>query len=197
MAEGIKLIVGLGNPGPEYAKTRHNVGAWFVEKLAEESQQTLRNESKFFGLIARINISGEACWLLRPTTYMNESGQAIQALAKFYKIKPEEILVAHDELDFPAGKIRIKESGGHGGHNGLRDTISHLHTNNFYRLRIGIGHPGHKDHVTPYVLGEPSRGDKEFIIAAIDEGLRTVPDLVAGDFQRAMRYLHEDQRNGL
>lgn len=197
MPEGIKLIVGLGNPGSKYAKTRHNVGAWFVEKLAEEYQQTLHNESKFFGLIARINIFGKWCWLLRPTTYMNESGQSIQALAKFYKIKAEKILVAHDELDFPAGKIRIKESGGHGGHNGLRDTISHLHANNFYRLRIGIGHPGHKDHVTPYVLGEPSRSDKKLIMNAVDEGLRTVRDLMAGDFQRAMRALHKGDCNGL
>lgn len=188
---GIKLIVGLGNPGSEYAKTRHNVGAWFVEKLAEESHQTLRNESKFFGEVTRIQLSGNPCYLLKPTTYMNESGQSIQAIAKFYKIKPEEILVAHDELDFPVGTVRIKESGGHGGHNGLRDTISHLHTNNFYRLRIGIGHPGNKDHVTPYVLGTPSRGDKELIMKSIDDALRVVPDLIVGESQRAMRWLHE------
>lgn len=197
MAAGIKLIVGLGNPGAEYAKTRHNVGAWFVGQLAESAQQTLRNEAKFFGLVARVTMAGESCWLLQPTTYMNDSGQAIQAIAKFYKIKPEEILVAHDELDFPVGKVRIKENGGHGGHNGLRDTIAHLHANNFYRLRIGIGHPGHKDHVTPYVLGEPSRGDKELIINAIDAALRTVPDLIGGDLQRAMRTLHEENNNGL
>ena len=136
MAAGIKLIVGLGNPGAEYAKTRHNVGAWFVDQLAESAQQTLRNEAKFFGLVARVTMAGESCWLLQPTTYMNDSGQAIQAIAKFYKIKPEEILVAHDELDFPVGKVRIKENGGHGGHNGLRDTIAHLHANNFQSQKV-------------------------------------------------------------
>lgn len=187
---GIKLIVGLGNPGSDYANTRHNVGACFIEKLAEESQQTLRNESKFFGLVAQINLAGESSYLLLPTTYMNESGQSIQAIAKFYKISPEEILVAHDELDLPVGTIRLKENGGHGGHNGLRDTISHLHTDKFYRLRIGIGHPGHKDHVTPYVLSNPSNSDKNLILNAIDEGLRVLPDILAGNFQKAMQVLH-------
>ncbi len=189
----IKLIVGLGNPGAEYANTRHNVGAWFIEQLAEQSQQTLRPENKFRGLFTSITVDGNKCYLLEPTTYMNESGQSVNAVAKFYKIEPNEILIAHDELDFPAGTVRIKETGGHGGHNGLRDIINHLHTKDFYRLRIGIGHPGHKDKVTPYVLGRPSNHDYELIQQSISESLSALPDLVSGDFNKAMRTLHPSE----
>ena len=187
---GIKLVVGLGNPGPQYADTRHNVGAWFVEKLAQAHRQVLYRENKLLGLVARVDASGQLCWLFCPTTYMNESGQAIQSICQFYKILPQEIVVAHDELDLSAGTARLKERGGHGGHNGLRDTIRHLHTDTFYRLRIGINHPGHKDAVTPYVLSSPSARDKELILQAIDECLAIFPDLVAGDFQKVMRLLH-------
>ena len=190
MAARIKLIVGLGNPGAEYAKTRHNVGAWFVESLAEQKNQQLRKENKFFGLVAKINIDDHPCWLFEPTTYMNESGKAVAAIAKFYKIAPQEILIAHDELDFPAGTTRLKENGGHGGHNGLRDIIQCLGAHDFYRLRIGIGHPGYKDRVTPYVLSEPSRGDKELIVNATDGITRFLPDLIGGEIQKVMRELH-------
>src|SRR3990167_2011632 len=149
-------MVGLGNPGPEYAQTRHNVGACFVEQVAKQENQILRKETKFSGRTACITLANQPCWLFQPIIFMNESGQAVVAVARFYKIAPEEILVAHDELDFPAGTIRFKENGGHGGHNGLRDLIAHLGSKNFWRLRIGIGHPRHKDHVTPYVLSAPS-----------------------------------------
>lgn len=187
----IKLIVGLGNPGAEYAKTRHNVGAWFVEALAQKKQLQLRFENKFSGMVTTTDIGGDKCHLLIPTTYMNESGTAVAALTKFYKITPSEILVAHDELDFPAGIVRIKEEGGHGGHNGLRDIISHLQTKQFYRLRLGIGHPGHKDKVTPYVLGTPSATDRERINQAITESLFALPDIVNGEINKAMRFLHQ------
>ena len=190
MSNKIKLIVGLGNPGSEYAKTRHNVGAWFVDALAEQHQLTLRSETKFRGSIAKLTANECACWLLKPSTYMNESGQSVLAFAHFYKIPPDSILVTHDELDFDPGTIRIKESGGHGGHNGLRDIIRHLKTDNFFRLRIGIGHPGAKDRVTPYVLGNPIQTDQEKIAESIKEGLNVVPDLIGGNIQKAFKLLH-------
>ena len=183
--------MGLGNPGAEYAKTRHNVGAWLIDSVATQQDQSLRREKKFFGLSAKISVDTQACWLLEPTTYMNESGKSVAAIAQFYKITPQEILIAHDELDFPAGTARIKENGGHGGHNGLRDIIQCLGSNDFYRLRIGIGHPGHKDRVTPYVLGEPSHGDQALIVNTIDRVIHFLPDLMAGDIQKVMRELHE------
>ncbi|OGO95140.1 MAG: aminoacyl-tRNA hydrolase [Coxiella sp. RIFCSPHIGHO2_12_FULL_42_15] len=189
MAE-IKLIVGLGNPGPEYSETRHNVGAWLVEKIATEYNATLRFENKFHGLIAIAHINGAKCILLEPTTYMNESGLAVITTAQFYKITPEEVLVAHDELDFPAGQIRLKTNGGHGGHNGLRDITRHLHTDQFLRLRIGIGHPGHKDKVTPYVLGKPSNADFKLIQQGIDDSIALLPDIVAGEINKVMQRLH-------
>ncbi len=192
MASPISLIVGLGNPGTQYEKTRHNVGAWFVEQLAQHENVELRFETKFHGLVAKITSFSNPCWLLIPTTFMNESGIAVSALARFYKIAPETILVAHDELDFAAGEIRLKANGGHGGHNGLRDIINHVHSKDFCRVRIGIGHPGHKDRVTPYVLNKPSGHDRDLILQAIDEGLRVVPDLIEGDFAKAMKNLHSE-----
>lgn len=186
----IKLIVGLGNPGADYANTRHNVGAWFIEQLATQFQQTLRTEHKFRGLFSSITLDGNKCYLLEPTTYMNESGQSVGAVTQFYKIEPHEVLIAHDELDLPAGTVRIKQTGGHGGHNGLRDIINHLHSKDFYRLRIGIGHPGHKDKVTPYVLGRPSKNDSERIQQSIHDSLSALPDVIMGDFNKAMRTLH-------
>ena len=188
----IQLIVGLGNPGPEYAETRHNVGAWFVQALAERESTSLKTESKFFGLAAKVNSFSKPFWLLTPTTYMNESGRAVAAIARFYKIPAQNILVAHDELDFSPGTIRIKENGGHGGHNGLRDIIKALGSDDFLRLRIGIGHPGHKDKVTPYVLHTPNRTDRSKIMQSLDEGMAVLPDLVSGDMQQAFRYLHSD-----
>lgn len=185
----IRLIVGLGNPGAKYAKTRHNAGAWFLSELAEKYRLNFRAESKFSGHLASLALDGQACFLLIPSTFMNESGRSAQAMLNFYKILPQEMLIAHDELDFPAGVVRLKFSGGHGGHNGLRDIIERV-GHDFYRLRIGIDHPGHKDKVLPYVLGEPSLQDKEKIMQAIQTSLNIIPELLAGDMDRAFRELH-------
>lgn len=190
MSTGIQLIVGLGNPGSEYEKTRHNVGAWFVDALAEQYQGSFRSETKFRGQLTKLNVAGSACWLLKPSTYINESGQSVSAVANFYKIPPASILIVHDELDFDAGVIRIKEGGGHGGHNGLRDIVRHLKTNDFFRIRVGIGHPGSKDRVTPYVLGVPSQADRSKIIKSIEDGLHVIPDLVSGEMDHAFKQLH-------
>jgi peptidyl-tRNA hydrolase, PTH1 family len=192
LSHAIELIVGLGNPGPDYQPTRHNVGAWLADKLADHAGTTLRSEAKFFGEVAKLTCFDHPCWLLKPSTYMNESGKSIAALARFYKIAPEAILVAHDELDFPAGTIRIKRQGGHGGHNGLRDTISQLHSQDFFRLRIGIGHPGNKDDVSPYVLSRPSKHDEQLITQSIDEGMDVISDLIAGNTEQAFHQLHSD-----
>jgi peptidyl-tRNA hydrolase, PTH1 family len=191
LATTIKLIVGLGNPGSEYRGTRHNAGADFVEQLARQNGATLQPESKYFGLASRINMAGHDLRLLIPTTFMNRSGKSVGALATFFKIEPEEILVAHDELDIPAGTARFKRGGGHGGHNGLRDIIPALGNNkNYYRLRIGIGHPGHSSQVTGYVLGRPSQVDRDRIDASIDEAIASLPLLLAGDDTKAMTRLH-------
>lgn len=186
----IKLIVGLGNPGAEYANTRHNVGAWFVDAIAAAHNATFKKEKKFFGDLAKVNFASDECYLLKPATFMNDSGQSVQAIAHFYKIKPEEILVAHDEIDFPIGQVRIKKGGGHGGHNGLRDIMERLSTADFFRLRIGVSHPGHKDRVSSHVLGAPSKKDKAAIDDSIIEALRILPDLVAGETDKVMRELH-------
>lgn len=188
----IQLIVGLGNPGREYADTRHNAGAWFVEALARRHASELTPDKRAFGLTGRFDLGGNDVRLLIPTTYMNRSGQAVAAVAGFYRIPVESVLVAHDELDIPVGTARFKRGGGHGGHNGLRDTISALGNNrDFHRLRIGIGHPGSPERVTPYLLREkPSQQERERIDAAIDEAIRCLPDAVAGDWPRAMTRLH-------
>lgn len=186
LANGIRLIVGLRNPGCEYAETRHNVGAWFIEALASQKKQSLHKDNKFCGVMGNWN----QCRLFQPSTYMNESGLALTAVAQFYKLLPQDILVVHDELGFPAGSIRLKENGGHGGHNGLRDVIHHLGTADFYRMRIGIGHPGHKDLVTPYVLSPPSNNDRSAILEAIEKGLSVIDELVTGKFQKAVHDLH-------
>ncbi|MCA6063599.1 aminoacyl-tRNA hydrolase [Thalassolituus marinus] len=191
MSDAIQLIVGLGNPGAEYENTRHNAGAWLVERLARSEGVRLSPEKKFHGYAGRARISGNECWLLIPTTFMNLSGQAVQALANFYKIKPEQILVVHDELDLPAGQARFKFGGGHGGQNGLRDIISKLgNNNNFHRLRVGIGHPGDKSKVTGHVLGKPSSNEQTAIDSSIDEALRVLADAVSGDMAKAMNRLH-------
>jgi len=187
----IKLIVGLGNPGSEYRGTRHNAGADFVEELARQCGSSLQAESKFFGLAGRVNLSGHDLRLLIPATFMNRSGKAVAAMAQFFKTAPDEILVAHDELDIPPGTARFKQGGGHGGHNGLRDIIPALGNNkDFYRLRIGIGHPGHASRVTGYVLGAPSQVDRTRIDACIDEAIAALPLLLAGDATKAMTRLH-------
>jgi peptidyl-tRNA hydrolase, PTH1 family len=187
----IKLIVGLGNPGSEYRGTRHNAGADFIEQLARHCSSTLLPESKFFGLTGRINLSGHDLRLLVPTTFMNRSGQSVSAMANFFKIAPEEILVAHDELDIPPGTARFKLGGGHGGHNGLRDIIPALgNSKNFYRLRLGIDHPGHASKVTGHVLSSPSQVDRSRIDASIDEAIAALPLLLDGDLTKAMTHLH-------
>lgn len=187
----IKLIVGLGNPGSEYRGTRHNAGADFVEQLVRQCGASLQAESKFSGLAGRVTLSGHDLRLLIPTTFMNRSGRAIAAMATFYKIAPAEILIAHDELDIPPGMARFKLGGGHGGHNGLRDSIPALGNNrDFYRLRIGIGHPGQASKVTGYVLGTPSQVDRSRIDACIDEAIAALPLLLDGDETKAMTRLH-------
>ena len=191
MSADILLIVGLGNPGSEYRGTRHNAGADFVEALARDAGCTLQSDSKFFGLTGRATVAGHDLRLLIPTTYMNRSGQSVAALAGFYKISPEQILVAHDELDIPAGSARFKKGGGHGGHNGLRDIVPALGNNSdFFRLRIGIGHPGHASRVSGYVLSTPSADDRRKIDASIEEALASLPLLLDGDDTRAMTRLH-------
>ena len=187
----IKLIVGLANPGNEYAATRHNAGAWFVDQLAERYHQSLKNEPKFFGYCSRITLSGQDVRLLVPTTFMNLSGKAVQAMATFYQIKPEEILVAHDELDVNPGIAKFKFGGSHGGHNGLKDIASKLGNNlNFYRLRIGIGHPGDKNKVVSYVLNKPSKSEQDLIDKAIDESVCCTEILLSDGIEAAMNRLH-------
>lgn len=191
MSNSIKLIVGLGNPGSEYQATRHNAGAWFVEQLAEQHRIILNPEKKFYGQCGRGIIAEQECWLLIPTTFMNLSGQAVAALAQFYKITPEQILIAHDDLDLPPGTAKLKLGGGHGGQNGLRDTISKLGNNaNFHRLRIGIGHPGHKSQVTGHVLGKANKTDQDAIDAVICEAIHVLPDIICGNMAKAMNRLH-------
>jgi len=187
----VQLIVGLGNPGSEYDRTRHNAGADFVAELAHREGASLVPESKFFGLTARIFLNGRDLRLLIPTTFMNRSGQAIAAIAQFYKIPPEAILVAHDELDLAPGVARFKHGGGHGGHNGLRDTISALANNpNFNRLRLGIGHPGSAAQVVNFVLKKAPSSEQSLIDDAIDRAIRVLPDVVKGNWATAMQNLH-------
>lgn len=191
MSDSIQLIVGLGNPGAEYQHTRHNAGAWLVEKLARQEGINLMPERKFHGLYGKGRIGGQDCWLLIPTTFMNLSGNAVQALANFYKLAPAQILVVHDELDLPAGQAKFKFGGGHGGQNGLRDIISKLGNNqNFHRLRIGIGHPGDKSKVTGHVLGKPSQAELKAMQDVIDEALCVLPQALGGDLAKAMNRLH-------
>ncbi|TCL02725.1 aminoacyl-tRNA hydrolase [Sodalis ligni] len=187
----IKLIVGLANPGAEYAATRHNAGAWYVDALARNSRLDLKEESKFYGYTARLLIAGQDIRLLVPTTFMNLSGKAVAAMATFYRILPEEILVAHDELDLPPGNARLKLGGGPGGHNGLKSIISCLgNTQQFHRLRIGIGHPGDKNKVVGFVLGRPPLSEQGLIDKAIDEAVKCTPILIADGAVKAMNRLH-------
>jgi len=186
----IRIIVGLGNPGPQYEATRHNAGFWFVELLARRHGGVFRAESRFHGLVASICLSGQECRLLKPATFMNRSGQAALSLSHYFKVPPEQILVAHDELDLPAGVVRLKQGGGHAGHNGLRDTMAALGSRDFYRLRIGIDHPEDRSRVVDYVLSRPSRADEQAIEAALEEAVDALPEIVAGQFQKAMHRLH-------
>ena len=187
----IKLIVGLGNPGPQYSQTRHNAGAWYVSALAADYSIPMQLETKFFGHLGRGLIANHDCRLLIPNTFMNLSGKAVAAVAGFYKIMPDEILVAHDELDLEPGIVKLKQSGGHGGHNGLRDIISCLaNQRDFYRLRIGIGHPGNKNQVTNYVLGKAPSGQQAAIEESIDEALRHTPNIIVGEHDKVMQSMH-------
>ena len=186
----LQCVVGLGNPGPKYADTRHNAGFWFVDELARRHDTVLRTEAKFFGSVGRIRSPAGDCWLLEPTTFMNHSGRSVAAFCNFYRILPERLLVVYDELDLPPGSLRVKQGGGHGGHNGLRDICSALGTRDFQRLRIGIGHPGHKSAVVGYVLSRPSRADCEAIEDSIDAALKHWGLLQAGEWQKAMNLLH-------
>ncbi len=187
---GLRLIVGLGNPGPEHARTRHNAGFWFVDALAEQAGARFGLESKLFGETAKVEIAGQSVWLLKPATFMNLSGKSVAAALRYWKIEPEEALLAHDELDLPPGVARLKFDGGHGGQNGLRDTMRLLGHGKFHRLRIGIGHPGHKDKVTPWVLGRPGRDDEAAILRAIDDAIGVLPLAVNGNYMDAMTRLH-------
>ncbi len=189
----IRLIVGLGNPGREYADTRHNAGFWFVDEVARKANATLRAEPRFHGLAARAALSQHDVWLLEPQTYMNVSGQSVQALASYYKIAPEEILVVHDELDLPPGAARLKKGGGAGGHNGLKDIIARLGPE-FWRLRLGIGHPGNRDDVADFVLHRPSQAEEALIREAIEKSLKVVSLVVKGDLETAMHRLHTKDR---
>ncbi|MDM7861198.1 aminoacyl-tRNA hydrolase [Alteromonas sp. ASW11-36] len=186
----IRLIVGLGNPGPEYENTRHNAGAWFINRLAERCHTSLASDAKFFGQTARVTLAGKDVRLLYPSTFMNRSGQSVAAIANFYKIPVESIMVAFDELDLPPGVAKFKV-GGSSSQNGIRDIVSKMGNNrDFLRLRIGIGHPGHKAKVTGYVLGKPSKQDEALIDECIDEALRSTEILLKDDLTAAQQRLH-------
>lgn len=187
---GLRLIVGLGNPGPEHARTRHNAGFWFVDALAAQAGARFGLESKLFGETAKARIGDRDVWLLKPATFMNLSGKSVAAALRYWKIEPEEALLAHDELDLPPGVARLKFDGGHGGQNGLRDSMRLLGHGRFHRLRIGIGHPGHKDKVTSWVLGKPGRDDEAAMLRAIDDAIGVLPLAVEGNLMDAMTRLH-------
>ena len=190
MSSNIELIAGLGNPGAKYEGTRHNVGFWFVDRLAQSRGCILRHDNKFHGEVGKLSLNGQTVWLIKPMTYMNLSGQAVAALASYYKISVENLLVVHDELDIAPGEVRLKKGGGHGGHNGLRDIIAHFSSKEFMRLRLGIGHPGSSAEVTNYVLGSPSNSEKLQVMDAIDTSLAVLSQIVEGEHQKAMNHLH-------
>ena len=186
----IKLIVGLGNPGPEYLDTRHNAGFWWVDALAQKLKLHLQHERAYQGLMARTQVNGQTLWLLQPQTFMNASGTSVAALARFYKIEPEQVLVVHDELDVVPGEAKLKLGGSHAGHNGLRDIHAKLGTDAYWRLRLGIGHPGVKSEVIHWVLKKPSPEQRELIHVCVARSLSAVDDLLSGDFTRATQRIH-------
>ena len=194
---GIKLIVGLGNPGQQYRFTRHNAGAMFLETLCDDYRGSLKADSKLFGMTEQISINDQDVRLLFPTTFMNHSGQSVAAMLQYFKIDPLDMLVAYDELDLPVGTTRLKKGGGHGGHNGIRDIIKAIGSQDFNRLRIGINHPGEASKVSNHVLSDPSKADAEQIQADIDQAIKIVPLLVAGEFQQAMLMLHTQNQESL
>ena len=189
----IKLLVGLGNPGPEYEDTRHNAGFWFIDAVANELKVTLVPERSYHGLVARTSVNGQNVWLLEPQTFMNLSGKSVAALARFFKIQPQEILVAHDELDIVPGQVKLKRGGSHAGHNGLRDIHGQLGSPDYWRLRLGIGHPGVKAEVVNWVLKKPSPEHRAAIDDCIARALKALPALVAGEMDKATLLVHTTQ----
>lgn len=188
--ETLRLIAGLGNPGALYEDTRHNAGFWWLEALARKLGVVLKPEAKFYGRVGKWAGPNGEVWLLCPETFMNLSGKSVSALARFYKLPPGSILVAHDELDLPPGVAKLKQGGGHGGQNGLKDIHAQLGSPNYWRLRIGIGHPGSKEAVTGYVLGKPPQAERDLILGAIDAALEVWPELAAGNVAAAQLKLH-------
>jgi PTH1 family peptidyl-tRNA hydrolase len=194
---GIRLIAGLGNPGPEYLRNRHNAGFWFADALASGAGERFGFENRLHAETCRVRIGGEQVRVIKPDTFMNESGRAIVAALNYWKLAPEALLVVHDDLDLPPGAVRLKFDGGHGGQNGLRDIMAQLGHGRFHRLRIGIGHPGDRDRVTPWVLGNPSPADEDAMLDAIARALDVLPLAVAGEFNEAMKRLHTSRDSGL
>jgi PTH1 family peptidyl-tRNA hydrolase len=187
------MIAGLGNPGPKYAETRHNAGFWFLDQVVHRYGGAFREQGRLRAETARIGIAGRECILVRPTTFMNESGLAVRAVLTYFRIPEAALLVAYDELDLQPGTVRLKLGGGHGGHNGLRDIFRHIPERGFLRLRIGIGHPGFKDQVTDYVLSRPGAEDERRIRESIERAAEVVPEIVAGGIPRAMKQLHTSE----
>jgi peptidyl-tRNA hydrolase, PTH1 family len=190
----LKLIVGLGNPGPEYTETRHNAGFWFLDAFAAIHQLSFVSEKKFFGETARLTAADLDCRLLKPMTFMNRSGQGLRAISEYYQIQVDEILVVHDEIDLDAGTIRLKKGGGHGGHNGLRDIIEKMGSADFLRMRIGVAHPGDRQEVVNHVLKRPSLDEKIILDAAIKRGLDIMPLVFAGELNKAMTILNSSHK---
>jgi PTH1 family peptidyl-tRNA hydrolase len=188
LSAALKLVVGLGNPGAEYAETRHNAGFWFCERLAEDLKTSFGKEARYHGWLANARDAG--IWLLMPSTFMNESGRAVQALAHFYRIEPAEMLVVHDELDLPPGRAQLRFGGGLGGHNGLKSLTAHLGTQDYWRLRVGIGHPGDRNEVVNYVLKPPRKEERGEIDATLDRALLAWPQLAKADFNAAMQKIN-------
>jgi len=190
----IKLIVGLGNPGPEHLMTRHNAGFWFADVLAAKYSLSFRPESRFRSEVCRLSTADHDCYLCKPMTFMNRSGQPVQAIAGFYKIALNEILVVHDEIDLEAGVVRFKQGGGHGGHNGLRDIIEKMGGNEFYRLRIGVGHPGNSSEVVNYVLDRAPAEEEELIMQSIGDVMEMIPQILSGEFHQVMNMIHTTEK---
>jgi PTH1 family peptidyl-tRNA hydrolase len=186
----IRLFVGLGNPGPEYEDTRHNAGFWFIDQLARRFKVSLQPDRAYHGLVGRANLPQGAVWLLQPMTYMNVSGKSVAPLARFFKIEPAEILVVHDELDVAPGEVKLKQGGGNGGHNGLKDIQAQMGSGDFWRLRLGIGHPGVKTEVAAYVLRKPPSSEREGIERSMNKGLDAIEAMLAGDMAQAVRTVH-------
>lgn len=193
-AAGIRLIAGLGNPGFRYQATRHNAGFWFADALAHGCGARFKSSVRYHGELCEVNEGGRSSWIIKPDVFMNRSGLSVAALAGFYKIPVEQILVVHDELDLPPGSARLKQGGGNGGHNGLRSVMDSMGSSDFMRLRLGIGHPGQRDLVTDYVLTKPSPDDRRAIESAIDNAIAVLPDIISGNLERAMHQLHTDKQ---